>query len=139
MTYGPLDGKMVEFKYDARNRLIEAGTTTYQYDAENNRIGKTENGQTTTYVVDTTSGALSKVLVEKEGNIVRQYIYATGLIMHVEGGEYATYHYDNRGSTVAITNGQGTVTIPLPMVHTANNAAEQERLEHHFSTTVDTA
>ncbi len=30
--------------------------------------------------------------------------------MHVEGGEYATYHYDNRGSTVAIANGQGTVT-----------------------------
>ena len=110
MTYGPLDGKMVEFKYDARNRLIEAGTTTYQYDAENNRIGQITNGEKTTYVVDTTSSALSRVLVEKKGNTVRQYIYATGLIMHVEGGEYATYHYDNRGSTVAITNGQGTVT-----------------------------
>ncbi len=48
MTYGPLDGKMVNFKYDARNRLIEAGTTTYQYDVENNRIGKSENGETTT-------------------------------------------------------------------------------------------
>ena len=110
MTYGPLNGKMVEFKYDARNRLIEAGTTTYQYDAENNRIGKTENGKQTTYIVDTTSSALSRVLVEKQGNTVRQYIYATGLIMHVEGGEYATYHYDNRGSTVAITNSQGKVT-----------------------------
>lgn len=78
MTYGPLDGEMVDFTYDARNRLIEAGTTTYQYDAENNRIGKTENGKQTTYIVDTTSSALSRVLVEKQGNTVRQYIYATG-------------------------------------------------------------
>lgn len=30
--------------------------------------------------------------------------------MHVEGGEYETYHYGNRGSIVAITNSQGTVT-----------------------------
>lgn len=48
MTYGPLDGKMVEFKYDARNRLIEDGNTTYQYDAENNRIGQITNGKKTT-------------------------------------------------------------------------------------------
>ena len=109
MTYGPLNGKMVEFKYDARNRLIEAGNTTYQYDAENNRIGQITNSEKTTYVVDTTSSELSRVLVEKKGNTIRQYIYATGLIMHVEGGEYATYHYDNRGSTVAITNSQGKV------------------------------
>lgn len=110
MTYGPLDGKMVNFTYDARNRLIEAGNTSYQYDAENNRIGKIEGGNKTTYVVDTNSSTLSRVLVEKQGSTVRQYIYATGLIMHAEGGEYATYHYDYRGSTVAITNGAGKVT-----------------------------
>ena len=108
MIYGPLDGKMVDFKYDARNRLIEAGGTTYQYDAENNRIGQITNGKQTTYVVDTTSSQLSRVIEEKKGDTVRQYIYGLGLIMQVEGGEYATYHFDNRGSTVAITNKSGS-------------------------------
>ena len=107
MTYGPLDGKMVNFKYDARNRLIEAGGTTYQYDAENNRISQITNGKQTTYVVDTTSSQLSRVIEEKKGDTVRQYIYGFGLVMHVEGGEYATYNFDNRGSTVVITNKQG--------------------------------
>lgn len=79
------DGKMVDFKYDARNRLIEAGNITYQYNAENNRIGQITNGEKTTYVVDTTSSALSRVLLEKKGDTVRQYIYGLGLIMEVEG------------------------------------------------------
>ena len=82
--------------------------TTYLYDAENNRIGEITNGEKTSYVVDTTSSELSRVLVEKKGEKVRQYIYGLGLIMHVEGGEYATYHFDNRGSTVAITNKSAT-------------------------------
>ncbi len=109
MIYGPLGDKMVNFTYDARNRLIQAGSTTYLYDPENNRIGKIENGQKTTYVVNANT-SLSQVLMEKKGDQIRSYIYGLGLIMHVEGGEYATCHYDYRGSTVAITNSKGKVT-----------------------------
>ncbi len=109
MIYGPLGDKMVNFTYDARNRLIQAGSTTYLYAPENNRIGKIENGQKTTYVVNA-NNSLSQVLMEKKGDRIRSYIYGLGLIMHVEGGEYATYHYDYRGSTVAITNSKGKVT-----------------------------
>lgn len=32
MTYGPLNGKMTEFVFDCRNRLIKAGDTSYEYD-----------------------------------------------------------------------------------------------------------
>ena len=38
MTYGPLDGKMVTYKYDSRNRLVSVGNISYEYDCENNRI-----------------------------------------------------------------------------------------------------
>jgi YD repeat-containing protein len=39
MTYGPLNGSMRTYIYDAWNRLIQAGSATYAYDDENNRIG----------------------------------------------------------------------------------------------------
>ena len=109
MTHGPLNGKMVDFVYDARNRLIQAGDTTYLYDAENNRIGMIEAGVKTTYTINP-HASLTEVLQSKKGDKVTQYIYGTGLIMQVTGGEYATYHYDFRGSTVAITDGKGRVT-----------------------------
>lgn len=34
MTYGPLQGKMVTFVYDCRNRLVKAGNTSYEYDVQ---------------------------------------------------------------------------------------------------------
>ena len=34
MIYGPLNGKMAEFEYDCRNRLVSAGGVSYEYDAE---------------------------------------------------------------------------------------------------------
>lgn len=35
----PLNGQMSSLQFDSRNRLIQAGNTTYRYDAENQRIG----------------------------------------------------------------------------------------------------
>ncbi|MBQ7066075.1 MAG: hypothetical protein IJN92_04575 [Lachnospiraceae bacterium] len=43
MVYGPLNGVMTSFTYDCRNRLIQAGTTKYEYDAEDNRIAVIKN------------------------------------------------------------------------------------------------
>ena len=54
MIYGSLNGKMADFKYDCRNRLVSAGGTTYAYDAENNRISKTVDKIKTEYVIDST-------------------------------------------------------------------------------------
>jgi YD repeat-containing protein len=50
MTSGPLEGSARTFVYDSRNRLIQAGTSSYVYDAEDRRIGKTEDGVTTSYI-----------------------------------------------------------------------------------------
>ena len=47
MTYGPLNGKMTNFIYDCRNRLVQAGTTKYEYDAENHRTAIIKNAGTT--------------------------------------------------------------------------------------------
>ena len=132
MTCGPLNGVMTEFKYDCRNRLIKAGDTEYTYDAEDNRIAVTKNGVTTKYVVDSNC-EYSQVLTATTGNDTVAYIYGDGLIAQEseayaqsEGAEekhkqssdaenagaltgYVTYHYNQVGSTTALTNENGNV------------------------------
>ena len=85
MISGPLDGKIVSYKYDCRNRLIGIGNTSYTHDAENNRTAVTEK--------------------------VTDYVYWIGLISEQDSkNNYKLYHYDRRGSTTALTNGSGAVT-----------------------------
>ena len=136
MTYGPLDGEMAHFTYDCRNRLIavkadSGAVTEYRYDAENNRIGMTRNAGTKeeeriSYVVDTASGDLSQVLVKETEDTVTYYTYGNGLVAqetytkdneHKKNdalisnvSEYLVYHYNNVGSTVAVTDEKGAIT-----------------------------
>lgn len=110
MTYGPLNGQMVEYTYDCRNRLISAGNTTYEYDAENNRTAVVEDGKRTEYIIDP-NAYLSKLLIQKDAEGKETYfIYGMGLIGQEDEDGYKTYHFDRRGSTTAITDENGVVT-----------------------------
>lgn len=128
MIYGPLDGEMATFTYDCRNRLVkvvsESGKTTqYEYDAENVRTKVIKNVGTdletiTSYVTDTVTDELSRVLMSetthKDGKSqVVLYSYGDGLIAQEKQGgensEYWLYHYDNVGSTTAITDETGKI------------------------------
>ena len=109
MIYGPLDGKMTEFEYDCRNRLVSAGGISYEYDAENNRISQTENDVKTSYVVDGSSNALTRILVMTKGDDTTYFVYGTGLIAQEKGDEYLTYHFNNIGNTQAVTNEIGEI------------------------------
>ena len=105
MTKGPLSGSMANFVFDSRNRLIQAGDTVYRYDAENQRIGVNQ----IQFVVNS-QPALSQVLVKEENGQKTFYVYGLGLIGQEQGGEYLSYHFDLRGSTVALTDEIGIVT-----------------------------
>jgi RHS repeat-associated protein len=106
LTKGPLSGELVNFEFDSRNHLTQAGSTVYRYDAENQRIGVNQ----TSYVVNS-QPALSQVLVRTKGNgEVTYYVYGLGLIGEANAGNYFSYHYDRRGSTVALTDESGQVT-----------------------------
>ncbi len=110
MTYGPLNGTMQSYTYDSRSRLTAAGTASYSYDAENNRIEVTENNDTTSYVINPHAG-LSQVLMKTgPDDTVTYYVYGLGLIGEERDGEYKSYHYDLRGSTVALTDMDGVIT-----------------------------
>lgn len=108
MTYGPLNGTMAEFTYDCRNRLVSAGGVTYAYDAENQRISKTANDIKTSFVIDT-SGALSRILTQETAGVTTYYVYGTGLISQEQDGKELYYHFNNIGSTEAVTDSDGTI------------------------------
>ncbi|MBP3620458.1 MAG: hypothetical protein J6J16_01710, partial [Lachnospiraceae bacterium] len=130
MVYGPLDGEMVTFTYDCRNRLVRAGDTTYEYDAEDVRIAVETSEYREEYVTDSVT-TLSRVLEvervyknigeipatssvgttvgittkESEGST---YYYGNGLI-YEKNSTYGlmVYNYDHLGSTKLITDTNG--------------------------------
>lgn len=60
-------------------------------------------------VVDNDSNRLSRNLVESSADGDIYYVYGHGLISEHKGENVNTYHFDYRGSTVAMTNQSGTV------------------------------
>uniref|UniRef100_UPI002AFE96C6 RHS repeat-associated core domain-containing protein n=1 Tax=Paenibacillus campi TaxID=3106031 RepID=UPI002AFE96C6 len=112
MLHGPLQGSLQDYHYDARNRLIAAGGVSYGYDNENNRTSITVNGVTTKQIINP-QAVLSQVLMETDGNgnPTAWYVYGLGLISRYDArGTMQTYHYDLRGSTIALTDAKGNVT-----------------------------
>jgi len=122
MTYGPLtNDTFVSYTYDARNRLVQVGGTGstpsmgYYYDPTGNRVAMTNhsNGQVTRFVVNP-NAKLSQVLIRIRPGVTNYYVYGLGLLYEVTEtatNSYARYyHYDYRGSTVALTDHSGNVT-----------------------------
>ncbi len=117
LIHGPLTTPtFVNYTYDARNRLLSAGGLNYGYDPSANRVAITNGANVTRFVVNP-NAALSQVLVRtKPDGSKTFYVYGVGLLYEVNetaGGvetSTRTYHYDYRGSTVALTDGNGIVT-----------------------------
>ncbi len=106
LTTGPLpSGVSGTYGYDTRNRLTTAGGTTYRYNPEGHRV----QAGTTTYVVDP-AASLSRVLVKNSNGTLTRYVWGQGLLYEETGTTTKTYHSNHQGSTVALTDGSGTVT-----------------------------
>lgn len=104
------------FTWNARNQLTRAMRSNnsqqidYTYDAEGNLIQTTDSvAGTTRWIVDPSS---SRVLAKvAPGGAVTRYIYGAGLVYEVRSdGSVRYYHYDQVGSTVALTDSTGAVT-----------------------------
>ena len=109
-----LDGNMLSngslsCTYDSENKLTSAGGHTYTYNAEDVRIRNLCADADTTYTYDTNC-QLSKLLCKTTNGIVTKYVYGRGLIGEEKYRQFKTYHFDSRGSTVAITDESGNVT-----------------------------
>ena len=97
------------YQYDRQKRLTGITgdvTASYSYDALGYRRQSTVNGVTRRYVLDIT-GRLDNLLVETDGagNPVNRYVHAYGLLARIDAmGSSRNYHFDYRGSTVALTD-----------------------------------
>jgi len=109
MTSGPLNGQMTNFTYNSRSQLTSVDNTTYEYDAEGRRKNVTESGDTTEFIVNPLAG-YNQVLIKTDssGNDT-YYVYGLGLISQETNNVSSYYHFDFRGSTVAITTPMETI------------------------------
>ena len=109
-----LDGNMLSngsltCTYDSANRLVSAGGHTYTYNAEDVRIRNLCSDEDTTYTYNT-NAKLSMLLMKTTNGVVTKYVYGKGLIGEEVGSVFKTYHFDFRGSTIAITDVSGNIT-----------------------------
>jgi RHS repeat-associated protein len=102
--------------YDYENRLTQTvfgnSTNSYQYNGLGNRMSATRDGSVTHYVQDVNS-PLTQVLAETDsgGTVTAYYVYGLGLISRIDSaGNPQYYHYDSRGSTIALTDASGLIT-----------------------------
>ncbi len=87
------DGVSEAYTYDDNDRMLTAGSKTYQYDANGNQTQKTDSG-TTSY----------------------EYDYANRLIQSIApNGDTTSYEYDAEGNRVAKLDGSGTTEYVLDL------------------------
>jgi hypothetical protein len=117
MTTGPLtNSSLVSYGYDARNRLLAAGGLNYGYDPAGNRTSVTNGTNVVRFVVNPNAALPQTLIRAKADGSQTLYVYGLGLLYEVNldsvGTEFntRTYHYDYRGSTVALTDGNGMPT-----------------------------
>jgi RHS repeat-associated protein len=114
LTWGPVtNDTFVTCGYNARNQLTNAAGFTYAYDPAGNRIAVT-NGASVTRFITSPNAALSQALMRVRAGVTNYYIYGPGLLYEITETATATstltYHYDLRGSTIALTDNNGNVT-----------------------------
>jgi RHS repeat-associated protein len=81
----------------------------YTYNAEDVRIRNQHDGEDTSYAYNT-NYRLSQLLVKTTNGVATKYVYGRGLVGEEVGSTFKTYHFDCRGSTVAITDAAGNIT-----------------------------
>lgn len=112
---GASNGKSFTFDYANRMAGATIGGDNYSflYDAFGNRIARSKNGTRTDYYILDLNAGMSNVLAETDsvGTVKNYYIHGLGLISRINGaGHRFTYHYDQIGNTVAVTDDSNNVT-----------------------------
>jgi RHS repeat-associated protein len=108
------------YTWNARGQLtkvVEPGRfdTTHTYNPEGHRISTTHGGQTWHWTVDPVGAGMPRFITRQHQptGVTTHYIYAGDILLYQfeeGGGAVRYYHYDHLGSTVLLTDGEGTAT-----------------------------
>lgn len=112
LTALPLNGGTRVFTYDETNQLVGVDSDRNEYDADGLRVSTTRGGRVRHFVWDV-GFRRQRLLEERDGNgdLIARYVHGRGLISrHDSSGNVQTYHFDSRGSTVALTSETGGIT-----------------------------
>jgi RHS repeat-associated protein len=123
------------FKYDYANRLTSvSGATIYEYNGLGNRLTRAQAVVGTRYVLDI-ADILPNVIEETDavGNAISYYVYGLGLVSKITpDGKIYTYHYDSRGSTIAISDSTGKIVNKYTYTPFGEMAGSSESITNPF-------
>ncbi|RLB40220.1 MAG: hypothetical protein DRH20_01850 [Deltaproteobacteria bacterium] len=125
------------YQYDYENRLTSItssqGSWEYGYDGMGNRVIVRQNGDEHRFLID--PRGITKVLAEYDGSntLKAYYIYGLGLLYKVDGMEHAYYyHFNNIGSTVAMTDDSEKLVNKYAYTPFGMIAGTEELVSNHF-------
>jgi RHS repeat-associated protein len=106
------------YAYDFENRLVSknGGAVSIVYDCDGNRVAKTVNGATTSYLVDdrNPTGYVQVLEEVSTGSVQTRYTFGNMLVSQTRevGGtpKMSYYGYDARGNIAFLTDSAGAVT-----------------------------
>lgn len=120
--------------WDENDMLLSYGTNQYTYDGLGKLRRAVRNGQATRYVWDVRG--MGNILVETNdsGTPLYYYIHGLGLVarVNVQTSAEHYYHYDFRGSTVAMTDASETITHSYSYLPFGELAQQQEANANPF-------
>jgi RHS repeat-associated protein len=98
------------FEWDAENRLTETNIAStvgaYEYNGDGLRTTRTIGASAVSYVWDLNAG-LPVILEDTDGN---RYVYGLDLLTRIAGTDEEWYLYDGLGSTTVLADANGAVT-----------------------------
>lgn len=103
------EGKQLTF--NSRNQLIASGEYRYKYNAEGHRTEINSSKTSIQYLTNPNTLGLPNLIRQIKDMKIQDYIYGNGLVAQYDHAnkQYYFFHYDIRGSVIAVSNSEGKV------------------------------
>ena len=125
------------YAYNSENQLVSLTepngiVTTYEYDAFGNRIASDRDGERTEYLVDPFGFGNVVGEYDEDGNLTASYTHGLGLESTTNAEASFYYDFNATGSTVNLTNADGSVANSYFYDPFGNDIAETEAVANPF-------
>lgn len=107
LTSGSLNGTISDFRYDVAGRLISTSPSLYTYDVEDRLSSYRLRTGPIVSLVWSPNSRLGQVLSSTQSGVTTRYVYGVGLMYSERNGQIFVHHFDERGSTVALSGSSG--------------------------------